>query len=247
MEYTSVVRPLLEHSVLTGSRLTTNGGRMTFPKWERWGPLTGVLAIVCWIVAFIVSSNSPDSDSSDAKIAAFYTSHSHQVRDIVAFFVFLAGILLLLGFLAALQSRLVDAEGVPGRLSTLAFGSGVASAVLWFLSVAFFTASAFTANDTGKFRLDPNTYRLVNDLGYVVWVGAVVVAAVLVWAASAVALRTGLLPKWFAWLGVVAGILQLLAIFFVPAFIFWGWVVITSLLLVFRRPAARTPAPIAAT
>jgi hypothetical protein len=220
---------------------------MTFPKWERWGPLTGVLAIVCWIVAFAISTNSLDSDSSDEKIASYYTSHSHQIHDIVAFFIFLAGILLLLGFLAALRSRLVDAEGAPGRLSTLAFGSGVASAVLWFLSVALFSGSAFTANDTGKFSLDPNTYRLVNDLGYLAWVGAVVVAAIVVWAASAVALRSGVLPKWFAWLGVAAGILQLLAIFFIPAFLFWGWVVIASLLLVFRRVPARTPAPTAAT
>ena len=154
---------------------------------------------------------------------------------------------ILLGFLAALRSRLVVAEGAPGRLTALAFGSGVASAMLFVIAFAMFSAAAFTANDTGKFRLDPNTFRLVNDLGYVVWVGAVIVAALLVWATSAIALRSGLLPKWFAWLGVVAGILQLLAIFFVPVFIFWGWILITSLLLLFRSATARTPAMPAAT
>ena len=215
---------------------------MTFRMWERWGPSAGVLAVVCWIVTFIVGTNGPDTNSSDAKISAYYTSHSHQIRDIVGFFIFLAGILFLLGFLAALRSRLVVAEGTPGRLTALAFGSGVASAILFVIAFAMFTAAAFTANDTGKFRLDPNTFRLVNDLGYVVWVGAVIVAALLVWATSAIALRSGLLPKWFAWLGVLAGILQLLAIFFVPVFIFWGWILITSLLLVFRSATARTPA-----
>lgn len=220
---------------------------MTFRVWERWGPLAGVLAVVCWIVTFIVGTNGPDTNSSDAKISAYYTSHSHQIRDIVGFFIFLAGILFLLGFLAALRSRLVVAEGTPGRLTALAFGSGVASAILFVIAFAMFTAAAFTANDTGKFRLDPNTFRLVNDLGYVVWVGAVIVAALLVWATSAIALRSGLLPKWFAWLGVLAGILQLLAIFFVPVFILWGWILITSLLLVFRSATARTPAVPAAT
>jgi hypothetical protein len=219
---------------------------MTFVTWERWGPLAGLLAIVCWIVTFIVGTQSPDSNDSDTKIAAYYTSHSHQVRDIIAFFIFLAGILFLLGFLAALRSRLVEAEGVPGRLTTLAFGSGVASAVLFFLSIAIFTSPAFTANDTGKFQLDPNTYRLTNDLGYTVWVGAVVVAAGLVWATSAVALRSGLLPKWFAWLGVLAGILQLFAIFFIPAFILWGWILIASLLLFFRAGRARAATTAAA-
>jgi hypothetical protein len=215
---------------------------MTFRMWERWGPSAGVLAVVCWIVTFIVGTNGPDTNSSDAKISAYYTSHSHQIRDIVGFFIFLAGILFLLGFLAALRSRLVVAEGTPGRLTALAFGSGVASAILFVIAFAMFTAAAFTANDAGKFRLDPNTFRLVNDLGYVVWVGAVIVAALLVWATSAIDLLSGLLPKWFAWLGVLAGILQLLAIFFVPVFIFWGWILITSLLLVFRSATARTPA-----
>jgi hypothetical protein len=201
-----------------------------------------VLAIACWIVAFVVSTSSPDSGSSDAKIAAFYTTHSHQLHDVVGFFFFLAGILLLLGFLAALRARLAAAEGAPGRLTALAFGSGVASAVLFFLAVAIWTAPAFTANDTGKFHLDPNTYRLINDLAYSVWVGAVVVAAALVWATSAVAMRGGVFPKWFAWIGVLAGVLQLFGIFFIPAFIFMGWVVIASLLLAFR-PASRAAAP----
>ncbi len=218
---------------------------MSFPRWERWGPLSGVATIACWIVAFAVSNNSLDSSSSDAKITAYYTSHSHQIRDIVAFFIFLAGILFLLGFLVSLRSRLVDAEGQPARLTALAFGSGVVSATLWFFAVAFFTGTAFVSNETGKFRVDPNTYRVFNDTGYLAWVGAVVVAALVVWATAAVALRSGLLPKWFCWLSVLAGILQLLAVFFIPAFIFWGWVLIVSLLLVFRRQTVPTPVPTA--
>jgi hypothetical protein len=34
---------------------------MTFRWWERWGGLSGVLAIVCWIVAFAVGGSSPDT------------------------------------------------------------------------------------------------------------------------------------------------------------------------------------------
>jgi hypothetical protein len=215
---------------------------MTFRVWERWGPLAGVLAVVCWIVAFTVGTETPDTNDSDAKIAAFYTSHSHQVDDICAFFIFVAGILFLLAFLAALRGRLAEAEGGRGKLTSLAFGSGVASAVLFLIAIAMFTSPALTANDTGKFRLDPNTFRLLNDLGYAVWVGAVIVAALLVWATSAIALRSGLLPKWFAWLAVLAGILQLLAIFFIPVFIFWGWILIVSLFLFIRSAAGRTPA-----
>jgi hypothetical protein len=218
---------------------------MTFRWWERWGALTGALAIACWIVAFLIASSNPSTTDSDAKITAFYRSHSHQVHQIITWFVFVAGLVLLLGFLSALRARLAVAEGEPGRLTALAYGAGVASAVLWFIAVSLFSVAAFAANDTGKFQLDPNTYRLVQDFGYMAWVGAVIVAALTVWSTSAIALRSGLLPKWFAWIGVVAGILQLFAIFFIPAFIFWGWILVASVLLFARGAAAHRPGPTA--
>lgn len=207
---------------------------MSFPTWNRFAPLAGALAIVCWIVAFAIAGDNPDTGGSDAKIVSYYASSSNQHLQIVGFFVFLAGVLLLLAFLSALRARLVAAEGAPGRLTALAFGSGAVSAVLWVLAITCFIGPAFAANDTSKFKLDPNTYRLIQDLGYGFWIAAVIVAAPLVWATSAVALRAGLLPKWYAWLAVLAGVLQLFAIFFVPAFIFWGWVLFSSLLLTFR-------------
>ena len=216
---------------------------MTFRLWERWGALTGALAIVCWVVAFAIATSNPSTTDSDTRITTFYTSHSHQVHQIITWFVFMVGLLLLLAFLSALRARLAVVEREPGRLTALAYGAGVASAVLWFLAVSLFSLSAIASNDTAKFHLDPNTYRLVQDFGYMVWVGAVIVAALTVWATSAIALRSAILPKWFAWTGVLAGILQLFAIFFIPAFIFWGWVLVASLLLTWRPAVARTAAP----
>jgi hypothetical protein len=212
-------------------------------RWERWSPLAGVLAVAGMVVAFAIAGNSPGSNDSDAKITSYYASHSHQVRQLVALFVFLAGILFLLAFFATLRARLVAAESGHGRLGALAFGAGVASAVLWFSSVCFFVAPAITVNDTKKFSLDPNTFRILNDLGYELWVGAVVVGAIVVWATSAVALRTALLPRWFAWLGILVGVILLFAIFFVPAFVYWGWILIAAGLLAWRPPVAPVPAP----
>src|SRR5207249_4753880 len=63
--------------------------------------------------------------------------------------------------------------------------------------------------------------------------------SIVVWATSAVALRTGLLPRWFGWLGILVGILQLFAIFFIPAFIYWGWILVAAVLLVWRPGSSR--------
>jgi hypothetical protein len=123
-----------------------------------------------------------------------------------------AGVLLFLGFLAALRIRLAAAEGPGGWLAGLAFGSGVASAALWAVALAFITAPAFMVNDTSPSNLDPKTFRMIGDLGYEIWVAAVLLGAVVVWSASAVAFRTGVLPRWFAWVGVLVGVILLFAV-----------------------------------
>jgi hypothetical protein len=214
---------------------------MTFRWWERWGAGLGVVAIAFWVISFAVGGSSPSTDDSNAKIASWYVSHSHQTRQIIGFFVFLAGVLLFFGFLAALRGRLVVAEGGPAWLTALAYAAGVASAVLWIVAISLFTAPAFMVNDTKPSNLDPNTFRMISDLGYQVWVAAVIVGAVLVWATSAIALRARILPRWFGWLGVIVGVILLLAIFFIPAFVYWGWIVVCSGLLIWQRPASAAP------
>jgi magnesium-transporting ATPase (P-type) len=230
------VRRIREDSVLRQDSFVREDD-MTF-DWERFSPLAGMLAVVGMVVAFGLGSGTPSSDESDGKITSYYASNSHQTRSVVAWLLFTAAILVLLFFFATLRARLVSAERTTAKLSALAFGSGVASAVLWAASVFFFTGPGLAANDTSKFKLDPNTYRLFNDTGYAFWVGAVMVGALVVWATSAVALRTGLLPRWFAWLGVLVGIIQLFAVFFVPAFVYWGWILVASVLLTWRPAPA---------
>lgn len=203
--------------------------------WDRWGPLTGVLSVACSFVGVILVLSQPQDKDSDAKIVAYFAKHSHQVQGVVGFFVFLAGILLLLAFLAALRERLLAAEGQSGRLSALAFGAGVASVPLWGVSMLLANAAGLAANETSRFHLDPNTFRLLGDSAYFAWVAAVTVSSVVVWGTSAVALQTGLLPRWYARLGILAGLIQLFGFFFFPFFVWWAWIILTSVLLVTRR------------
>ena len=206
---------------------------------DRWAPLTGALSVACSFVGVMVVLNQPQDKDSDAKIAAYFHQHSHRVQGVVGFFVFFAGILLLLGFLASLRERLLAAEGPGGRITALVFGAGIASVPLWGVSMLLASSAAFTAGNTSRFRLDPNTFRLFADTAYFAWVAAVIVSAVVVWGTSAVALRTGVLPRWYAQLGIVNGVVQLFAFFFFPFFVWWVWLVLTSVLLVTRRRAAR--------
>jgi Na+/melibiose symporter-like transporter len=213
-----------------------------FKVWERWGAALGIVGVALWAIGFAFGSQSPDTDSKDdAKITSWFTSSSHQNSQIVAFFVFLAGVLCFICFIAALRERLADAEDPRPRISQLAFGAGLISAAFWILSVVFLTGPAFLASDDASF-VTADTYRVLGTMGYSSWVSATVVGAVVVWATSAVILRTRMLPRWWGWLGILIGVIQLAAVVFFPILLFWVWIAVTSVLLTWSRRSVVPPA-----
>jgi hypothetical protein len=191
---------------------------------------------VCFVVAFAFAGSSPDTQGSDEKITSYYAVHSHQVNNIVALLVFTVGVLFLIVFFGVLRERLAGTAG------SIAFGAGIASAVLFLAAVIFFTGPALTSSDTSRFHLDPSTYRLIADMGYEFWVGAVMTGGVVAFATSAAAWAT--LPRWVAVTGIVAGVVMLFAVFFFPAFLYWLWIAVAS--IVVARSGRVSAAPVVA-
>jgi len=217
-----------------------------FTLWERWGPALGIVAVIAWAIAFVVANGSPDTDSSNAKIVSYYASNSHQHTQFIGFFLFLAGTLCVIGFFAALRQRLAQAEHT--EMGVLAYGAGIASALAAMLGIAMFTAPAFVASDTSAADVVPSTFRMLNDMGYQYWVIGATIGAIVVWATSAVAIRTGVLPRWFGWVGVIVGVIQLVAILFFPILLWWVWILVAAALLTWRRDAITArPVPASST
>jgi hypothetical protein len=215
---------------------------MTMRWTDRWGPLTGVAGIALMVAAFFVAGSSPDTGDPDAKIVNYVTSDSNQTQNLVGWLLSLLAVLCLLAFVAALRNRLNAAEGGVGRFASAAFAGGIVSFAALAASIALFVSTILTADDTGRFHADADLYRLTNDLGYEFWVLSGVSGALLVWSTMVVAFRNGLFPRWFGWFSAAAGVFALLAVFFVPMFVYWLWIVIVSILLVRATPAAPPPA-----
>jgi hypothetical protein len=211
--------------------------------WERWAPLTGLISVACSLIGVMFVLDQPQTKDSDAKIVAYFADHSHRVQGAVGFFVFLTGVVFLLAFLGTLRERLLAAEGQQGRLTALAFGAGIASLPLWGISMLLANAVSFTASESSSFVLDPNAFRLLSVASYFTWVAALFVSSVLVWATSAVALRTHVLPRWYALAGIVFGVVQLFGLFLFPFVAWWLWIVLTSVLLIARRGLAPATVP----
>ena len=89
---------------------------------------------------------------------------------------------------------------------------------------------------------------MFSDTAFPFWVMAGMLSALVMWSTSAVALRTGILPRWFAWLGIVIGVLLCASFMFTPALLYWVWLIAASALLQWRRSpvVAASPAPTAA-
>ena len=90
--------------------------------------------------------------------------------------------------------------------------------------------------------LDPNTYRVVNNMGYAIWISGTAIAALLVLGTALLSLKGEILPKWLAWLSLVVAATMLVSFFFIPFLIFLGWVLVVSLVLIWK-PAEGTVPP----
>ena len=212
-----------------------------FKVWERWGVTLGALGIAVWVVGGLIASDSPSSTDSDAAIRAWYASSSNQNGEIAAFFVFAAGALCLIGFFGALRERLADAEDSPARISQLAFGAGLLSIALMLLAVIMFVAPASAAAETSSADVLPSTFRVLQNMGYMTLVAGTIIGAIAVWSTSAIALRRGVFPRWFAWAGVLVGVVQLGAVFFFPILLYCVWILVASVLLTVRRTGSAVP------
>ena len=212
---------------------------MTRISWERLAALAGLLFVVLYVVAFSLGIEVGDSDR---EILAYYASSGHRAKEIVAFFLIAGAALALVVFATALRSLIAWAEQETTMLAALAWAGGIACAVLVLAGNAVSRATAYTALDD-KFRLDPNTRRLFEDTGFLLFASAALAAILLVVAVSLAALRYGILPRWLGWSGLPAAALLTLGIVFVGFLVLALWVLAVSSALALRRPpvmAART-------
>jgi hypothetical protein len=158
--------------------------------------------------------------------------------------------LFIIWFAAGLRQHLRAAEGPGGRLSNIALGSGVALAVLIWVGAA----AAISVSGAKTFGGEPGPHnadiaRFVPQVGYATVLLFDMFAAIgMIDATSIAALRTGILPRWFAYLGFVCTIALLFAVVFLPMVALPIWLLAASFVFfklpsVEAEPATLVPTP----
>lgn len=203
-------------------------------RWERYAPLTGVAAVLLWIVGtFLLEKDDRPEGKDTAEFVAWVNQNDTAI--IVGAIVFGFGVLFFLWMLGSLRASLFAAEGGSGRLATIAFAGGVATAISMMFTVLPHAQPAFDKDDT----VDTSIDALVH-VGDAFFGGVELFAIPLLVATALVTLRFGGLPRWFAWVSLVLAL-----ILAIPPIGWLGvivglplWVLLLSVLLYRQHPTA---------
>jgi len=211
---------------------------MQQPRRDFWTPLAGVLAAATFVAGVILSSASPSESDSDAKVIAWYTHHGHRLANLTGAYLLAACGLFLLWFVSGLRQHLRAAEGPGGRMANVALGGGIVCvAMLWAGAAALASISGAESFGGAPPIRNADLARFLPQVGFAaILLFAMFGAIALLDATSIVILRTGILPRWFAWLGFVCAVVLLFGVVFIPMIAFPIWLVAGSVIL-FRLPS----------
>jgi hypothetical protein len=194
-------------------RVSESGGRRTTAgRAARLGGIGGILYVVLFIPAYVVGSpDAPNRASTDQGVFDYFAEG-------IGAFLFFNGVLtifalfFLLWFLGALYGVLRSAEGDEegGWLSSAALVGGIIFATLSYAGVAVEIVHPATLSRFEDFEPDPQLVFMTLALASWLYHFCQVGTAVLATATSLLALRTGVLPTWMAYVGFVVALLALL-------------------------------------
>jgi hypothetical protein len=179
---------------------------------ERWTTWTGPAAVALWLLSVVIvnAGGAPAQDASEAELLAYVEAEATTI--LAGGWVFMAGCAAFLWFAVGLRARLAAAEGGGGAWSTAAFVGAVIVGALLLVTPSGEIAAAIVAEEQ---EISASTVAALRHLGEGLLSAATIAATLLMVGSAAVALRTGLFPKGWAWFS-----LALAAVLLVPVI---GW------------------------
>lgn len=208
---------------------------------DGWGAIAGVAFVVLLIGGLFLLGDSPEGDASDAEITAFYDDDGNLTRNVIGLYAWVAAAGLFLWFSAAVRKALQPAAEQGGSLLAAAQSAGTLLAGLIAVAAAALVAvqGAILFGQVGPEQVGTDAIRLFPQLGWsVLLIAGGLLAAFYVLVVSVTSTRNSVFPTWLNWLGIVAGVLLLAGVFFVPFAALLIWVLAMSGVLLRRAAQA---------
>jgi hypothetical protein len=212
---------------------------MDWARWERFAPLTGIVAVVLWVAGVIIESSTDYSEKdTPEEVLAVFQADANTL--IAAGIVFAFGVVFFIWFLGSLRAALHLAEGGVGRLTSIAYGSGLLAALCLLLQVAPTVQGALDKDD-----LSADAAQSLQSMAESFFGGAEFTLLAMFLAVGLLILRTRVFGAWLGWVSLAIALL--LAIIPIGwAGVVWAfplWTIVTSVLLYRRTPVAPVGPP----
>jgi hypothetical protein len=196
-------------------------------------PLTGILFAVLLIVSFIVVGQPKDADHPAEEIANWY-SDNKDAAELGAFLGTLAALPLI--FFGGYLRKVF--EGAGPMLAALPLVGLAIVGVAGAIDNMLVFVSAEAVDDITAPQIQ--TIQAIFDNDFLPFTLGIMVFN---WSVGFAVLRSGALPKWLGWWGIVAGVVSLAGpIGFVGVPLAGLWVIIASIMLSVRARSGAAPA-----
>jgi hypothetical protein len=173
----------------------------------RYGAMTGILFVLVVIIGFAVTPQPPDANAAPAEVLNYVVDHHNALHAVQL--IFAAAGFLFIWFIGTLRDFLSRVEVGAGRyaLANIAWGGGLIAVATLLIGGAF--AATATLHPV---QSDPDLTRALWDASLLIpAVGAPAVAVFFVGNSLSI-LRSGVLPAWLGWLGLVTALFNALGI-----------------------------------
>jgi len=172
-------------------------------RYAKYGAATGLIAVILFVVGFIIVTPSPPDVSAPAEeVSSYYADEQDGIR--AGLLIISVALFFYLWFLGSLTTTLRVSAGNP-RLPTVAFAGGLFGAGLFLVALTAVAAAAFRPDQT-----TPEITQALNDVALLVAGPAAVGFAALFAATALVILRGDALAEWLGWVAAIAAVGQLL-------------------------------------
>jgi hypothetical protein len=213
-----------------------------------WSSLSGLAFVVLAVVGSLLIFDGP-SDSSPAKMTAYYQSSSHRDHINIGWILLGLGLFALIWFVAALRERIrLSEQATPEEgtfLSTLVLVGGTVYIAVAMAGIALADGVKTMSDDTYQHQVYSGVIHAANDATYIMVVTGGAAMAALIFATAIAVRRYGILPRWVSWFGFVAGVAAIASVIFFTMLLWLLWVAVASVAL-FLAARSEVAAPKAA-
>lgn len=165
-----------------------------------WGGLAGILCVLSLAAASVLVRHSPSTDQPTGDITGYFTDN--RTSALLATYLLGFGATALLFYLGALRQLLGQDEELHG-LADVAFAAGVTVVAVVVVASGMLAVLAFRPDTT------PAVARALYDANGLLIAFASFPAAAFLSSASVVVIRSGVLPRWLGWAGLVVAAAEL--------------------------------------